>query len=184
MAADGPDGRRPVIIRRGRGTTQGWRRALSVRTDHQSPRAPPGQVSGAMSPAVWQERRGCVIHRPVRLRSPRRGRAACRPDRDERSTRSWPTIDAPTRTRGERLDSTSGRRSGMRLHRRKGPLSSVFGGCDRRGSTHAAEGYATEDVLDSPGADLGVDDGEWGLAAERTVRALEPSCGRFAITEC
>src|SRR5205809_4516609 len=60
---------------------------------------------------------------------------------------------------------------------------SVFEGFDRLGSTHAAEGDATEDVLDGSRAELRINDGERRLAAEGAVRALEPSCGRVTPTE-
>ena len=60
---------------------------------------------------------------------------------------------------------------------------SVFEGFDIPASTHAAEGDATEDVLDGSRAELRINDGERRFAAEGAVRTLESSYGRVTPAE-
>ena len=158
-------------------------RAFSVRSGRQSRRVPAALVSDTMWAAACGDSWGYVTHRLVRLRLPPRDPAADRPDRGARNTRSWPTRDAETRRRDERQGWTNGRHSGTHLLRQTGSARSVFGGFDRLGSTHAAEGDAAEDVFDRPRAELGIDDGKRRAAAERAVRMLEPPRGRVVPTE-
>ena len=103
---------------------------------------------------------------------PGQGQAEDRLSRGGRSIPASPEIGAPRRSLVVHLVGTTGRQSRMHLRRQKDSWRTPCGGRDRASSTDAAESNASQNVLDLPRPNFGVNRRNRRNPAQCTVGTL------------